>query len=218
MSGTIQNDLEYIVEKENIRPWWHASAAPEPPILSVLIVRWWDYASDQRKSEYKITSEFAVRTFVENSGLTDLLGNRFEIFSVFVKTSQELDAFDPQIVFDKMQGFHKCGFYYLWPAQKTDAHNISPGMVEERKFFSLMERCEHVGISTRYPAPAHLYHQILGKHYYDAACLNRDLQTPVTTRVYGADIKASPLKAARDAVHALNSIRHQVYGTIFLEL
>ena len=178
-------------------------------MVSLLVVRWWDYHSHKQKNEYKITSEFAVRTFVENSGIKDLLGTRFEIFSVFVRYSEDLDVFDPHQVYDLMSGFHKVGLYYLWPVQKRNAHELA-GMVEERRFFNMLEKAEDAGIDTRYPAPLHLYRQLCGKLYYNAACLNKDLQTPITTRVLASNIKKDPVQAAKNAVQALNEIRRRV--------
>ena len=204
MSGRKDRDLLWRAEPQHVRRRKDAD-----PVVSLLVVRWWDYHSHTQKNEYKITSEFAVRTFVENSGLVDLLGTRFEIFSVFVKHSADLDAFDPETIYKSMTGFHKVGLYYLWPAQKRNAHEVA-GMVEERLFFNMLERAEDAGIDTRYPAPLHLYRQLCGKQYYNAACLNKNLQTPVTTRVLATNIKKDALQAAKSAVQALNEIRRQV--------
>eukprot|EP00392_Amoebophrya_sp_AT5.2_P012590 g12697.t1 len=60
-------------------------------VCSVLMVRWWDYWTNRRCSDYKIDSEFAIRSLIEDCGLKKLFGKRVEIYSLFVRDSRELE-------------------------------------------------------------------------------------------------------------------------------
>ena len=85
------------------------------------------------------------------------------IVQFFLPQKIDLRMFDPRKVYQSMKGYHKTGLYYLWPAQKTYFAERDDAMVEENDFFQMVQNCEHVGISTRYPAPSHLYRQLCGK-------------------------------------------------------
>eukprot|EP00925_Amoebophrya_sp_RCC4383_P023570 GSA25T00020607001.1 len=99
----------------------------------------------------------------------------------------------------------------VWPLR---SHNDA-GMIQERAFFDFVERLESASIPTRYPAPAKLYRQLCGKMYYNAACINPSLKTPVTVSVQASDVRENPLKAARSCLKSLNSIRKKVWGEGF---
>lgn len=58
------------------------------PLISVFMLRYYDYYSDRKPSEYKISSEFAMQSLIEDCGikaLCKLNARDFEVFSLFVR-------------------------------------------------------------------------------------------------------------------------------------
>ncbi|CAD7969511.1 unnamed protein product [Amoebophrya sp. A120] len=64
--------------------------------VSVLMVRWYDYHTNQKRSDYNITSEFAIKSLIEDSGLVELFGTQLEVWSLFVRNGEELLQFYDQ--------------------------------------------------------------------------------------------------------------------------
>ncbi|CAD7950554.1 unnamed protein product [Amoebophrya sp. A120] len=66
--------------------------------LSLFILRWFDYWSDKRKSEYKITQEWPVYSLIEQAGVKAAVGNRFECYELFCFDEECLTSFVQQHV------------------------------------------------------------------------------------------------------------------------
>lgn len=60
-----------------------------------------------------------------------------------------MDHFSANLLKCFMTGDHKVALYFLWPCQRKAASSEYPGMVEERSFFSFMQKVEATGVSTR---------------------------------------------------------------------
>ncbi len=69
--------------------------------VSVLMVRWYDYHTNQKRSDYNITSEFAIKSLIEDSGLVELFGTQLEVWSLFVRNGEELLQFYDQYEMQK---------------------------------------------------------------------------------------------------------------------
>lgn len=165
--------------------------ATQVPAVTLLMVRWRDFYSDKRWSDYKITNEGPMQTLFEE-GLYKVGGTAFECWTFWVENTRQMQwlrADHAVEVMRRHEGQKIVAAYYLWPSQMPMyTLRRKPGMIGDQTFFYCMEDMESRGIATAYPAPSHLYRQLCGKQYYNQACLNPHLHVPATTRVYYSDL------------------------------
>jgi len=175
---------------------------------SMLVVRWHDWWSSNRWSDYYIASETPMKLLTEK--LLEIEPDA-ETFTLFLRSSEDADKFPEEILGHLMKGRHRCAMYYLWPTQKYNASE-NAAYCEERSFFGLMQRVEAVGVPTRYPAPAHLYRLLCGKQMYTTMCLQKDYKVPVTVRVQASEFLNDQDSVVDNTLNALNLLRKQLYG------
>jgi len=185
---------------------------PPPMVLSVLVVRWWDYWSNTTWSDYSVTSDGLHRDLVDGRcGLFPSLAGEFELYTAFVKHSSDLEGLSEHWAQAALQGQHTVAWYFLWPQQLLDAHR-SNGCVREQALFELCQRMERVGIRSGWPHPSQLYRQLCGKLWIPQMSLNPAYRVPPTTRVHYADMRCGAQAAADRAIDTLLGIRHKVWG------
>ncbi|CAE8693232.1 unnamed protein product [Polarella glacialis] len=186
--------------------------AARRPLLSVLIVRWWDYLANSRWSDYAVTNDGFLRDLVDGAcGLYPSLGGEFEIYTVFVKDTSDLDKVSAHWAQAALTGLNTVVWYFLWPNQRVAP--LADGCVREQQFFSLCQRMERAGLRSGWPHPSSLYRQLCGKLWIPQMSLCKDFRVPPTTRVHYADVRHNALRAAEQAIAALLGICREVWGT-----
>eukprot|EP00435_Cladocopium_sp_Y103_P013064 s2187_g3.t1 len=179
------------------------SPPPLPPLLSVLVVRWWDYRVNPIWSDFAVTNDGMLRDLVDGpSGIFPVLAGDFEVYTVFVQKSEDLDSISENWVQAVLQGLNTVAWYFLWPCQRADADTM-PGCVNERRFFSLQQRMERAGLRSGWPHPSTLYRQLCGKLWLPQMSLNKEWRVPTTVKVQFADVRRDAEAAAKKAIDAL---------------
>jgi len=185
---------------------------PPPVLLSVLAVRWWDYASNAAWSDYSVTSDGLHRDLIDGPcGPACTLAGEFEVLSAFVGCDADLGRLSEHWARAALRGANVVAWYLLWP-QRSAAAGRAAGAVGERQLFALCERLERVGIRSGWPHPAGLYRQLCGKLWLPQMSLSREHRVPPTTAVQRADVRCDAARAAEQAVDALLRLRREVWG------
>lgn len=181
-------------------------------LLSVLVVRWWDYFSNTTWSDYSVTNDGFHRDLIDGKcGMYPSLAGEFEMYTVFVKCTADLDKISEHWAQAALQGLNTVAWYFLWPHQVLVADRTG-GSVREQKLFALCQRMERAGIRSGWPHPSHLYRQLCGKLWIPQMSLNREYRVPPTTRVQYADVRCDVEQAAEQAIRSLLDIRREVWG------
>jgi len=170
-------------------------------------VRWHDWYSRPGGSSYNVAQEMPMKSLT--NALTERIPDA-EVFTLFLKSSEDAAKFQEEKLLHDMTGNHRCGMYYLWPTQKSYASD-KPAYCEERSFFSLMERVEAMGIPSRYPAPAHLYRQLCGKLLYTSLCMHKEYKIPASVRIYASEWLDDEDETIDNALYALNQVRRNLW-------
>lgn len=204
--------LDMHVHASLVRPWDANSEQPPTALLSLLLVRWWDYWSNTVWSDYSVTSDGLLRDLVDGPcGPYAELAGEFEAFTAFVRFSSDLDKLSAHWAQAALRGTNTAAWYFLWPQQRVAADQTG-GSVREQRFFALCQRMERAGIRSGWPHPSSLYRQLCGKLWIPAMSLCREHGLPPTTRVQYADVRVDPLRAAERALTSLAAIRREVWG------
>ena len=140
---------------------------PEPqirrPLLSILLIRWWDYRVNARWSDFAVTNDGMLRDLVDgDGGVYSTLAGEFEMYCVFVKQSKDLEIVSENWAQAVLGGMNQVVWYFLWPCSRSDADSIS-GCVNEQTFFDMQQRMERAGLRSGWPHPLTLYRQLAGK-------------------------------------------------------
>ena len=174
------------------------------PLLSVLVVRWWDYTVNPTWSDYAVTNDGMLRDLMDGpSGIFTVLTGDFEMYTVFVQKSEDLEAISEhwaQAVLGA--GLNTVAWYFVWPCQRADADTI-PGCVGEQRFFALQQRMERAGIRSGWPHPSTLYRQLCGKLWLPQMSLHKEYRVPTTVKVHFADVRRDAQAAAKRAIDSL---------------
>lgn len=175
---------------------------------SVLVVRWHDWWSSGKWSDYYIACQIPMKMFTEE--LLNIEPDA-ETYTLFLRTSEDADKFAEASLGHVMKGRHRAAMYYLWPTQKYNASE-NAAYCEERSFFGLMQRVEAVGVPSRYPAPANLYRVLCGKQMYTTMCLQKDYKVPVTVRVQASEFINDQDSVVDNTLDAINELRKKLYS------
>lgn len=181
------------------------------PLLSVVIVRWWDYQVNPTWSDYCVTNDGMLLDLVDGPyGIMLLIPGEFEAYTVFVKRSEDLDVKGlehwAQAV---LWGVNTVVWYFVWPCQRSDADSVA-GCVSERQFFTFQRRMERLGLRSGWPHPSTLYQQLCGKLWIPQMSLQREWRIPPTVKVQYADVTRDARAAAKRAIRSLLLIGGQI--------
>lgn len=181
-------------------------------LLSLLVVRWWDYTSNQTWSDYAVTNDGMLRDLIDGEcGVYPSLAGEFEAFTAFVQSSADLERISARWAREALSGHNAAVWYFLWPVQREDP-DLPAGCVNEQSFFSLCQRLERAGLRSGWPHPCSLYRQLCGKLWVPALSLCPEFRVPPTTRVQYADVKSNVKRAALQALERLKQIRGEVWN------
>ncbi|CAD7966078.1 unnamed protein product [Amoebophrya sp. A120] len=114
------------------------------PKVSLFLVRYFDYWTDKRRSEYKISQEWPMFSLFEHSGVKACFGTEFEAYQLFVKNEAclanfvkdfigETDHYEYDFAKKILKADTKVGLYYLWPCQQK---RIEEDLVVDSNNFS----------------------------------------------------------------------------------
>eukprot|EP00438_Fugacium_kawagutii_P027158 Skav219932 [mRNA] locus=scaffold4801:75977:76669:- [translate_table: standard] len=135
-------------------------------------------------------------------GIFPVLAGDFEMYTMFVKKSEDLERVSEHWAQAVLQGLNAVVWYFVWPCQREDADTI-PGCVNEQSFFALQRRMERVGLRSGWPHPSTLYRQLCGKLWLPQMSLHSEWGVPATVKVQFADIKRDGQAAAKRAIDSL---------------
>lgn len=194
-------------------------AAPKPPALDLLLVRWGgkedpDACAGQYSGSWGSAGAVVSDRFA--SGLLDFfhwkLGTDYGAVTAFVTSGADLERLCAHRIKQRLSGKHIAAFYLLWPARFDDGAAGRPGMMPSDSLLELMRRVEGVGVPTRFPHSAHVYRALLAKEWTTAVCGAGPtaLRVPATTRVACAAVARDAKRAAKRAVSALTAIKGTV--------
>ena len=179
----------------------------ERPLLSILVLRWWDYQVNSTWSDFAVTNDGMLRDIVDGAhGIFPVIAGDFELYTVFVKTSEDLDRISEHWAQAVLQGLNTVVWYLLWPCQRADADAI-PGCVNEQRFFALQQRMERAGLRSGWPHPSTLYRLLCGKLWLPQMSLHKEWRVPATVKVQFADVRTDAKAAAERAIESLLFIR-----------
>ncbi|CAE7558155.1 unnamed protein product [Symbiodinium natans] len=192
--------------------WTRNSRPCQQPLLSVLLLRWWDYRANSTWSDFAVTNDGMLRDLMDGEcGVFPSLAGEFELYTVFVQRSADLETLSENWAQAVLAGINQVVWYFLWPCPRSDADQVA-GCVREHSFFQLQQRMERVGLRSGWPHPSMLYCQLAGKLWIPQMSLNRDYRVPPTVRVHHADVRRDPLAAAQHAIDDLLWLRREVWG------
>lgn len=133
------------------------------------------------------------------------LGPTYEIISAFIQGSEELSKINAPLLRHLVKGQHVSALYFMWPIGFQDGHAF-PAYVQREKLIELMLQMEASGITTCFPHPSHIYTIFASKEWTAQTCLHPLLRVPLTVKVARQAIATDSVKAAQDALKALNAL------------
>jgi len=203
--------MELSVPVALVRDLRATHALPEP-LVSIVALRWHDYWSNMRWSDYSITNDgFFVDLFDGPCSVHERLLGEFEVYTVFVRGTEDLDMVDPSKLRARLRGRSVTAWYFVWPSVRQEADHHS-GCVCERRFFAFCARAERASLRSGWPHAAHLYRLLCGKLWVPQMCLHKEYHVPPTTRVHYAEFKAHRRKAAARALDGLMRLRKLIWS------
>eukprot|EP00927_Polykrikos_kofoidii_P021995 TRINITY_DN20660_c0_g1_i1.p1 TRINITY_DN20660_c0_g1~~TRINITY_DN20660_c0_g1_i1.p1 ORF type:complete len:619 (+),score=102.47 TRINITY_DN20660_c0_g1_i1:82-1938(+) len=199
------------VPAEQVRKKNQQSEADEQPRLALFHVRWGGERHVDPVTEGaggwgqigSTPSDNYINGWEEM--LFETLGPTYEIISAFIQGSEELAKIPAPLVRHLLRGQCVGGLYFMWPIMFQDGHEY-PAYVNRDMEYELLVRMEAAGIPTRFPHPAHLYRIFASKEWTAQMCLHPLLQVPLTTTVSRQAIALDPMKAAQQALEALDNL------------
>lgn len=207
-------------------PLWRVrKASPEPPALSIILVRWagehpvgvgaegeggWGQFGCPPSDEYMSAMVSSGVYKHPLLGGPDGCANNFEIFSVMIRNSKDLldlITVAPWLA-QCLRGKKTVSFWMMWPAEWEDTPGADySGYVERHALFRAMRACEAAGIPSGFPHNADLYEVITSKSWLAALTLQPQARLPAACLVNRSSVLADPVRAARQALAALEHIR-----------
>lgn len=205
--GRCRQGLELRVPAALVRP--AESGAPPRPLLSLVLVRWYDYWSDPRPcSDYSVLNDgFFADLLVGPCSVGQLLPGEYEVLTVFVRGTRDLAKLRPGHLRAMLKGRNTSAWYFLWPSAEGD-----PGCVSEREFFRLCRAMERARLRQGWPHEPALYRTLCGKLWIPQMSLNAEYRVPPTTHIHYAEFRRHSRKAASRALDSLARIRRSVWG------
>eukprot|EP00930_Biecheleria_cincta_P074706 TRINITY_DN6192_c0_g1_i1.p1 TRINITY_DN6192_c0_g1~~TRINITY_DN6192_c0_g1_i1.p1 ORF type:complete len:1857 (-),score=268.81 TRINITY_DN6192_c0_g1_i1:395-5965(-) len=177
--------------------------SPPRPDLSLLLVRWGDGIRCQASGagDMTPTDEF-VADFCDNHVFKALGPQpRYEVFTIFVKSSEDLLRVSDTWACTALQGQIKAAMILLWPSLAREP--LPAGFVEEAPLFHLMARLERAGIPCHYPHSTELYRTLASKTWCAHLSLSPQFRIPRSCRISVGEVAAHAGEAARKAASAL---------------
>lgn len=188
---------------------------PPRPLLSIVCIRWFDYWTDAKHSDYSIRNDgYMADLFMGPGSIHDHLPGEYEVYTVFVRSSAALKRLDPRQLRAALKGKHVVTWYLIWPSYTDngfDTDYSALGFVSESEFFTFMHAMERGEVRTGWPHTAHLYRQLCGKLWIPQMSLNPQYRVPPTTRVHYAEFRRDMTKAATRALECLMQVRQRVW-------
>jgi hypothetical protein len=198
----------------------HEQPSVQQPDVSFVVVRWGgENQCDEVKEGHggwgrtgSAVSDPYIKVLFEET-VWPTLGPCYEVFSIFIRCSDDLTKLNAATIVPLLKGRHKVAMYFLWPVAFQDNLN-SPGYVGQGPLLQCMQNFEACGLTTRFPHHSHLYRLLLSKDWASYLSWANEMQTAPTTKVPRALIVHNPLKAANQAIAAIQKIRCFKDGTL----
>jgi len=182
---------------------------PQPTVeLSLVVVRWWDYWKDKRRSRsHNVANEQMLLDVLEGAGSPHAAfgaQGAYEVHSAFVRGSADLATAASLLSSANMRGRRRAGLYFLWPTQRPAVERRLPAAVSEPGLLALMGRLEGEGVRTCWPHPSKLYTQLAGKRWVAQASRDRpELCVPPTVMIDYGRFQADPKGVAAEVFEEL---------------
>lgn len=182
-----------------------------PPLkvtVSFVIFRWSSllFYGREREPAEPVASWSFIETFFRDF-VQPKLGEDYEVFTVFIGHSHELENVSEHYIRSQCQGTHVCALYFLNPADNQQSFLTGvwslPASVETGHLLPLINRMESVGIVTQWPNHYNLFKTLVSRSWLTTLSMDSSYHIPLTTRVTRAQILTDPRQAAIDAVRAL---------------
>jgi len=233
-----------------IPPWRIREPSSALPLLSIVFVRWageqevtsgcesdgWGkYGSPISETYLSALIAKGVFSHPKLGGMDafDICGCDVEIFSIFVRRSQDLWDVTPfaSVVASTLKGYRRACFWMLWPVEWNDPDHekllqpaVPPkgartppffwktsrdyaGYVERRALFCAMRACEAAGLRSGFPHCADIYELLTSKSWLASLCLQPEARLPAAVMVSKGSVLQDSKRAARLALDALDNIR-----------
>jgi len=203
--------VELMLPQELVKPLPDCASPPRRPLLSIVAFRWFDYWSNMRWSDYCVTNDgMLVDLFDGPCSVGQQLPGDFEVYTVFVRRTEDLRRIDPVCLRSLLRGVNITAWYFLWPVLHGDVHSLA-GCIRERELFLLCQHMEREAIRGGWPHPSHLYRLLCGKLWLPQMCLNQDYRLPPTVHLHYSEFRLAPWRAARRAAASIMEIRRRVW-------
>eukprot|EP00928_Gymnodinium_smaydae_P026265 TRINITY_DN20686_c0_g1_i1.p1 TRINITY_DN20686_c0_g1~~TRINITY_DN20686_c0_g1_i1.p1 ORF type:complete len:592 (+),score=114.76 TRINITY_DN20686_c0_g1_i1:43-1776(+) len=203
----------------------------EPPLLSLLFVRWGgkdsvpgpNTGSAQNDGDWGNfgcpASDHYMSAVMERGVMAhprlkrqDDRSYDFEVFSLFVSNSRDVGAIGTLAPWLAacMKGQKTTSFWMLWPAEWEDCSGSDyAAYVDRRALFTAMRAFEATGVRTGFPHPADQYELITSKSWMATLALQPQAQLPAAVLVSKASVLADAQAAAKQALAGLEFVRSQ---------
>ena len=171
------------------------------PEVSLVAVRWGGSVPvDERRFDFALSDKLIQEL------LDTVLSKNFEVFTIYIEHSSELEKVSHLHLFHCLRGKTKLGMYFLWGSN----NDSKPGYVIASDLIHLMERLESVGVVTKYPNHSSLYRAITSKEYQSTLCVCPKLNIPPTVSVPVSLVLSSLDSAVANILKSLQTIKKHV--------
>eukprot|EP00928_Gymnodinium_smaydae_P044793 TRINITY_DN29901_c0_g1_i2.p1 TRINITY_DN29901_c0_g1~~TRINITY_DN29901_c0_g1_i2.p1 ORF type:complete len:526 (-),score=115.18 TRINITY_DN29901_c0_g1_i2:168-1745(-) len=196
------------------RPFDECPDAPwrQRPLLSLLHVRWGGdvkpHASTVGDWGWGAAGSTVSNVYINHweNHLFWALGPRYEIFSIFVETDEELARISAPMMRLLLRGTQRGALYFFWPLAMQSGHYEEPGYLNQARLLETMTGMEAAGVPTRFPHESHLYRIFLSKEWVLRTTLMPSLRVPPSTAVSRQAIVQNTSAAALGAARALAAV------------
>ncbi|CAK0836088.1 unnamed protein product, partial [Prorocentrum cordatum] len=185
------------VRPRRVHPDHLREQSHEPPLLSLVFVRWngtalgvstegdgsWgSYGSPPSDMYLSALVEEGVKSHPQLGGAA----GSYEVLSLFVRNSKEVASLMPAAPWLRasLHGQKRTLFWMVWPAEWQDTdERYYAGYVDKRTLFDAMRTCEEAGLHTGFPHPSDLYELITSKTWMASLCTQPSARLPAATLV-----------------------------------
>lgn len=216
--------------QRRIQPEFLRQPVAKKPLLSVVFIRWGgeDAVPEKHDSEESNDGDWGVYGCPASNGYMSAVvkeglmrhprlnsattKHKFEVFSLFVKHSEDVRAIGPMTHYLKaaLRGKKTATFWMLWPAEWIDCRGSDyAAYIERRSLFTAMRACEEVGLRTAFPHPADQYEHITSKSWMATLSMQKEARLPAAVMVSKANVLANVKRAAKTAMAGLKYVRSQ---------
>ena len=190
----------------------------EQPEVSFVVLRWGGYGRVEAVVEGdggwgttgSVASDTYIGQFFGPQGIGKHLGTNYEALTCWVSSSEDLVRLSQMapLLQSRLNGKRKACLCFLWPVEWQDTNNPHyAGYVEKNKLVQCLHSFETSSVPIRFPHNHNLYAVLGAKDWAAHLCLHPRLNVPCTTKVSRQLVLQDPKRAAREALHALRTLK-----------